>query len=309
MTLYPPPDTVQAEVWTTLPDAFNDPDRRSGWIEANKPGAKMGSFLEGPTFDRAGNLYVCDIPFGRIFRIFPRREWSLVAEYDGWPNGLALHRDGRLFIADYRHGILICDPQTGQVSECLTSIKSESFKGVNDLLFDGQGRLYFTDQGQTGMHDPTGRVFRYDPSAQRLDCLLDTCPSPNGLALSPDEAVLFVAMTRGNAVWRVPVQPDTAPTKVGIFTQMAGGISGADGLAMAEDGALAVADAGNGCVWTFSPYAEPLLRIVTPTGGRTTTNLAYGGQNRRQMFVTESATGSILVYDGVVTGLLSFGLG
>ena len=64
MSLYPLPQTVTAEVWTRIPDRFNDPERKSGWIDANKPGAKMGSFLEGPTFDTDGNLYVCDIPHG-----------------------------------------------------------------------------------------------------------------------------------------------------------------------------------------------------------------------------------------------------
>ncbi len=308
MSLYPPPKTVHAEVWTVIPDRFDDPKRPSGWLDANKAGAKMGSFLEGPTFDRDGNLYVCDIPHGRIFRICPDREWTLSAEYDGWPNGLALHSDGRLFIADYRHGILICDPKTGAISECLGSIKSEGFKGVNDLVFDRQGRLYFSDQGQTGMHDPTGRLFRYDLETERLDCLLDTCPSPNGLVMSPDETVLFVAMTRGNAIWHLPIHPDGSTSKAGIFTGMAGGISGPDGMAMAEDGSLAVADAGNGCVWTFSRWAEPLHRIVAPTGGRTTTNLAYGGKTGNRLFITESASGSLLAFDMPVSGHPTFGL-
>jgi sugar lactone lactonase YvrE len=50
--------------------------------------------------------------------------------------------------------------------------QSEGFKGVNDPTFDSKGRLYFTDQGQTGMHDPTGHVFRYDLDTTRLDCLI-----------------------------------------------------------------------------------------------------------------------------------------
>mgnify|MGYP006138590267 CR=1 FL=1 len=80
--------------------------RRTEWCDANKPGHQIDSFLEGPSFDCEGNLYVTDIPFGRIFRISPQLEWSLVAEYDGWPNGLAIHRDGSLWISDYRRGLL-----------------------------------------------------------------------------------------------------------------------------------------------------------------------------------------------------------
>ncbi len=100
------------------------------------------------------------------------------------------------------------------------------------------------------MHDPTGRVFRYNLETEQLDCLVDNCPSPNGLALNPEETVLYVGMTRGNVVWRLPILPDGSTSKVGIFTQFVGGVSGADGLAMDVEGNLSVCDAGvdaSGC--------------------------------------------------------------
>ena len=106
---FTPPQVISARVLTRLPDAFQKP-RRTEWGDANKPGEAIASFLEGPSFDRAGNLYVTDIPFGRIFRISPKLEWTLVAEYDGWPNGIAIHRDGTLWIADYRRGLLQARP-------------------------------------------------------------------------------------------------------------------------------------------------------------------------------------------------------
>ena len=55
-----------------------------------------------------------DIPFGRIFRISPQKEWDLVVQYDGWPNGLKFHKDGRAFITDYKKGLLALDPQDRQ---------------------------------------------------------------------------------------------------------------------------------------------------------------------------------------------------
>ena len=100
-----PPQVIEARVLTRLPDSFRS-KRRNEWSDANKPGHEVDSFLEGPSFDRDGNLFVVDIPFGRIFRISPTLEWTLVAEYDGWPNGLAFHRDGSLWITDYRRGLL-----------------------------------------------------------------------------------------------------------------------------------------------------------------------------------------------------------
>lgn len=293
MSLYAPPQDLQTEVFSRMPEKFwRDGD--SDWVRANKPGQVVSCFLEGPSFDKAGNLYVTDIPYGRIFRISPAGEWELVVEYDGWPNGLKIHADGRIFVADYKRGIMVLDPVTKTIEPFLTHRRSEGFKGVNDLFFDQEGRLYFTDQGQSGMHDPSGRVFRYDLQTQRLDCLIDNGPSPNGLVLDLKEQALFVAMTRGNAVWRLPIQKDGFTSKVGIFSAMAGGVSGADGMALDDEGNLYVCDAGNGCVWVFDAHAVPLYRIRACSTGKTVTNLAFGGEGNRTLFITESATGHIL---------------
>lgn len=293
MSLYAPPQDLQTEVFSRMPEKFwRDGD--SDWVRANKPGQVVSCFLEGPSFDNAGNLYVTDIPYGRIFRISPAGEWELVVEYDGWPNGLKIHADGRIFVADYKRGIMVLDPDTKTIEPFLTHRRSEGFKGVNDLFFDQEGRLYFTDQGQSGMHDPSGRVFRYDLQTQRLDCLIDNGPSPNGLVLDLKEQALFVAMTRGNAVWRLPIQKDGFTSKVGIFSAMAGGVSGADGMALDDEGNLYVCDAGNGCVWVFDAHAVPMYRIRACSTGKTVTNLAFGGKGNRTLFITESATGHIL---------------
>lgn len=303
MSLYPSPTIIKADLFTSLPESFYLADKPSEWVKSNKPGQKINAFLEGPAFDKAGNLYVVDIPYGRIFRIDPKGSWELVSEYDGWPNGLKIHRDGRIFLADYKHGIMQLDPDNGHVIPILTHNKSESFKGVNDLIFDSKGRLYFTDQGQTGLHDQTGRVYRYDFESERLECLLANGISPNGLALSPDEKTLYVAMTRGNAVWRLPLFEDGTVSKVGVFVQLAGGISGADGLAVDSVGNVYVADAGNGCVWSFSPFGEPRYRYLTKGGGRTVTNLAFGGEHNNTLYFIDSSSNVIMKVEVEHSGL------
>ena len=141
MSLYPPPRELATEVFTAMPERFRKAGESAAWVEANRPGERLGSFLEGPSFDRAGRLYVTDIPYGRVFRISPAGDWELVADYDGWPNGLKIHKDGRVFIADHRRGIMALDPESGAVTPVLTHRRSESFKGVNDLIFDRAGRL------------------------------------------------------------------------------------------------------------------------------------------------------------------------
>src|SRR3712207_8814821 len=71
------------------------------------------------------------------------------------------------------------DPDTGAVTPLLETAFTEGFKGVNDLVFSAKGDIFFTDQGQTGLHDPTGRVYRYSADGI-LSRLIDTVPSPNG---------------------------------------------------------------------------------------------------------------------------------
>jgi gluconolactonase len=277
-----------------MPDALRRKGVTTSWADANRAGQPVDCFIEGPSFDENGNLLVVDIPFGRIFRIAPDGQWSLVVEYDGWPNGLKIHPDGRIFVADYMHGIMELDARAGRMQPLLTARNSESFKGCNDLHIAGNGDIYFTDQGQTGLHDPTGRVYRLS-RAGRLDCLIDTGISPNGLVLDPAETVLFVAMTRDNAVWRVPLMKDGGVAKVGRFCSTFGP-SGPDGLTMDKSGRLFVAHASLGHVLVFAPNGELIARVKS-CAGATTTNVAIGGANRDRLYITESATGSVLVAD------------
>ncbi len=286
-----PPRVREAEVYTQMPAHFRRTGVRSDWADANRGGQPTDSFLEGPVFDAAGQLYLTDIPFGRIFRIGPQGDWTLVAEYGGEPNGMKFLNERELLIADYQNGLMVCDIASGVVRPYLQRRNSERFKGINDLVFDRAGNLYFTDQGQTGLHDPSGRLYRLRPSGQ-LDLLLGNVPSPNGVALSADERVLYLAVTRGNAVWRVPLLEDGSVSKVSAFFT-SHGPSGPDGLAMDTLGRLVVANPGLGCAWVLNARAEPVLVLRSPVGA-SLTNLAYGGPEGRTLYCTESVSGSVL---------------
>lgn len=290
MFLLQAPQIRALDIFTAMPASLRRPER-SDWADANRGGAVTDSFLEGPVFDDAGNLYVTDIPWGRIFRIDPQGAWSLLAEYDGEPNGLKFLDAGTLLITDYKNGLMRLDVATGQVSPYLQRRNSERFKGVNDLIFDAEGNLYFTDQGQSGLHDPSGRLYRLRPNGQ-FDLLLHNVPSPNGVALSPDDRVLYLAVTRGNCVWRVPLLPDGSVAKVSqFFTSY--GPSGPDGLAVDAQGRVLVANPGLGVVWVLNGRAEPEL-VLRGVPGSSTTNLAFGGADRRTLYVTDSTHGRVL---------------
>ena len=124
---FSPPPTVTAEIFTRLPDRYRT-RKPTAWANANRGGEAIDSFLEGPVFDRQGRLYVTDIPHGRIFRIAPDGTWDLVAEYDGWPNGLKIHRDGRIFIT--------CGLSIRRPTHC-SSVKPSRYCRLSSSPFDG----------------------------------------------------------------------------------------------------------------------------------------------------------------------------
>lgn len=300
MSLYPPPATVKAEPFARVPDRYRK-QVRTAWADANKAGNIADCFLEGPSFDRAGNLWVTDIPHGRVFKVSPAGDWSLVSEYDGWPNGLKFHKDGRAFITDYKRGIMTLDPASGKITPLIETVRSESFKGVNDLHFASNGDLFFTDQGQTGMHDPTGRVYRLSVDG-KLTCLVNTIPSPNGIVLDLNEKVVLVAVTRANAIWRIPLMSDGSVSKVGVAAQLSGGLAGPDGLALDEEGGLVIAHPGMGC-WRFDRLLRP-THFIEPPESIFVTNIAFSG---KRLYMTESESGTILVAELPVAGKRMYG--
>ncbi len=286
------PKVIETSVFARLPDELKLAEgTRHEWVERQPAGGPARSLLEGPSFDKQGNLYCVDLIAGRVLKVTADGAFHVVAEYDGWPNGLKIHKDGRIFIADHKHGIMLLDPVNGRVTPYLLRANLERFKAVNDLFFASNGDLYFTDQGLTGLHDPSGRVFRVRANGE-VSCLLDNIPSPNGLVMNKDETALYVAVTRGNCVWRIPFSRDGSVVKVGLYVQLSGG-TGPDGIALDADGRLIVAHVGFGAVWVFDRRGEPLYRIES-CAGAFTTNVAFGTRDRNTLYITESESATIL---------------
>lgn len=185
------------------------------------------------------------------------------------------------------------DPVSGKVEPFLTRPGLERFHGLNDLHFAANGGLYFTDQGQSGLHAPYGRLFRLSADGD-LDCLIDNIPSPNSLVLNEHENQLYLAVTRMNAVWRVRFLPGgRTVAKTGTFMQLSGGMAEPGGLALREGGELVIGHMGIGTVWVMSRLGEPMYRIRSPEG-ILTANMAFGGPDNRDLFITEAEMSSIL---------------
>lgn len=303
--MFAAPPVIQTKLLARLPEKFHVSGRVSGRYASRK------YYLEGPALARDGTFYFTDIPGGRIFQITPDGELSLFLEYNGEPNGLKIHKDGRLFIADYRNGIMVVDLKTKKMEPYCTQVANERLHGPNDLTFAINGDLYFTDQGNSDILRPNGRVVcvRPDGFAQ---IIMEGIPSPNGLVLSPDQQWLYLAVTRTNCIWKVPIEVPPGLVgqalvgTTGVFIQMSGG-TGPDGMAVDEAGNLVVAHTGMGCAWVFSPLGEPLYRVNT-CAGLSIANIVYGGEDRKTMYIVESATGSILTAQMPVAGQTMYAL-
>lgn len=290
--MFAAPTNISTEIFARLPDAYRVGGRESAWTLARGSGP-MHSFLEGPAFDQAGNLYCVDLAHGRIFRIDPAGNWTLFADYEGQPNGLKIHRDGRIFVADAQNGILCFDPVSGNRSVVVDGFEGKGLAGPNDLVFADNGDLYFTDPGDSGPESPHGRVFRLTAGGT-LEVLMSNLPYPNGLVLTPDQKSLYVALSGTLQVARLTLHLSPRGTyRWRICLQLSGGLAGPDGMAVDEAGNLCVVHAGFGTVWQFSPLGEPLARIRSCAGIRTT-NVAYGGADMCSLFVTECEEGVIL---------------
>ncbi|KAM0332346.1 hypothetical protein ACHAQA_002623 [Verticillium albo-atrum] len=294
MNFYAPPPVIEAKVLVRIPDdkrcIGQDSEWRGGFARTFKH-----IFLEGPVVDDEQNLFVVDIPYGRILKIDAQKNVTVACKWDGEPNGLVATSDGNLLVADYKQGILSFDPSTGNITPKLTHNNMERFKGPNDLIVDSKNNLYFTDQGQTGMSDPTGRVYRLSPEG-RLDVLISNGASPNGLCLSLDERFLYVAMTRANQVWRCPLHADGSTSKVGIFFQSFGN-AGPDGLALDEEGNLFICHPSLGSIFVVDTNGVPKARIVSGSEGINLTNCCFGGPEHKTLYITDSLEGNIQTVD------------
>jgi len=285
------PLDVVAEPFARLPAEFHHRGEPNEWVRTTRPGQRLHSFFDGCVFDAEGNLWLADVPYGRLFRIDPAGRWSLAHHYDGEPHGLALLPRGNFVIADYRFGLLDFDPKAGAISVVCERVNSERFRGLSDVKRAPNGDLWFTDPGRSSLSDPTGRVFHLRTGQTHPEMVLANVPYPNGIALNADGSSVYVAATRSNAVWRLLAEaPDPVFPMAGIFLQLSGGL-GPDGIAIDRAGHIAVAQAQAGRAYVFSPVGDCVACIRAPEG-TWTTNVCFSPDDR-WLYLVEAQCGAI----------------
>ena len=287
-----------------------------------EPVAEDLRFPEGPVVMPDGSVVLVEIAAGRITRVSPDGSKTVVAEPGGGPNGLAIGPDGKLYCCNnggfkYREqgGLLIphgqardysggrierVDLATGAV-EMLYRDGDHGciLRGPNDLVFDGHGGFWFTDLGKTRerTRDVTG-IFYARADGSFLREAIFPSENPNGVGLSPDGRRLYAAET-----WtcRLTAYHVTAPGEVdltaglggpGVPLYRPGGYKFFDSLAVEENGNICVATIGECGISVVSPEGE-LVEFV-PTADPFTTNIAFGGDDMRDAYITLSGTGRLV---------------
>jgi gluconolactonase len=293
-TLGEPTPVVDMEIFTQLPANLHVTEGVSRWAEIQKGNGRIPAFIEGPALTSDGDLFLVDVAWGRILKVDRTGRFAVVYQYNGAPNGLTLKPDGSLLIADHHLGLLHLHSPLGSPSLSVIADRfgHEHFRGLNDLTLDPFGSILATDQGGTGLQDPTGKVLRYDTD-QICTALVTNVPSPNGIAVSRELGSIYVAVTRDNSIWRIPMNPGGAVTKVGRYIQLSGG-DGPDGIVAGPNGTLLVAHLGPGLVWVFDRRGLPIVALRSPLGlGTTNVVIDIDGV----AYVTESETNTVLRVD------------
>lgn len=238
-------------------------------------------FLEGPAW-HDGALLFTDIPANRIYRLNPPRTIDVFREDSGGANGLGTDADGNLLACE--HGNRRVSVTRGStVSSLAERYMGMRFDSPNDLTVRADGTVYFTDPpyGLAGrMSDLMfAGVFRVPPGGEAaVAWMYGDGSTPNGIALSPDESVLYVANTNDGVVRAYDVAADGSLSNEREF---AGDTPGADGITTDIAGNLYVTS-GRG-VQVFAPDGTSWGTISVPM---TPANCGFGDSDMRTLYIT-----------------------
>jgi gluconolactonase len=289
-------------------------------------------FPEGPVPLRDGSVLVVEIAGGQVRRVSASGEVSLVAETGGGPNGLAIGPDGAAYVCNNggllfvteegmtraRHGvpsdyvtgsIQRIDLADGSLTTVYTHCGDVPLLGPNDLVFDAHGGFYFTDYGKTRHRDrDIGSIYYALPDGSKIVELVHPIANPNGIGLSPDGHTLYVSETETTRLWAYPVvapgvlelAPFPSPNG-GRLVYGAPGYQRFDSLAVQANGDICVATLITGCITVISPGGELVREVTLPDA--LTTNIAFGVQDPRKAYVTQSMTGRLVELDWEEEGL------
>ncbi len=259
------------------------------------------AFTEGPTCDKAGNVYFTETKFNRIMKLTPAGALTVYRESSNAANGLVFDPDERLIACEgnlAKPRVTRTNIQTGRVEVLADRSMGLTLTAPNDVTFDDQGRLYFTDLPGGTVHriDKDGKVTRIlaAPDVQR----------PNGITISPDDKTLYLVEANqaagGARLLRAyDLRPDGSVTNMRVFVNFSPGRS-SDGITIDSAGNVYAAAGLNATRGTSETLdTKPGIHVFSPRGEKleyypipedTVTNVCFGGPDWKTVYVTAGKT-------------------
>ncbi len=285
-------------------------------------------FPEGPIAMDDGSVILVEIGRGTLTRVTAEGRVQVLSDMGGGPNGAAIGPDGEVYVCnnggfhfhveadgcnrpvsqakDYSGGrIERVNLATGRFERLFDSVDGHALKGPNDLVFDDCGGFYFTDLGKVREHEIDRGGLYYAPAAGGAPTTISRpVMTPNGIGLSPDGKTLYFAETEAARVWAFEVEapgrvarlPWPSPHGGKLVAAAPGGhYQRFDSLALDAFGNICVATLIHGGITVVSPDGRHCSHVPLPD--LMTTNICFGGKERRTAYVTLSGTGKLIAID------------
>lgn len=289
-------------------------------------------FPEGPVIQADGSLLFVEIERKTVTRLTPQGEAEIVKNFEGGPNGMAVGPDGAYYVCNnggflfrksdglnrtrpgvpegYAGGSIDrLDPKTGEIQVLYDRCGSHHLVGPNDIVFDNLGGFYFTDMGKAyPRFRQNGGLYYAMADGSSIVEVAYPMITPNGVGLSPDGDVVYVAETETGRLWAFDLEtagvakPQPFPSPHG--GRLVCGLPGYqrfDSLALEASGNICVATLMSGCISVISPEGAVIRQVKT--GDPMTTNICFGKEDMRTAYITLSGKGHIIEMEWSEPGL------
>ena len=235
--------------------------------------------IEGPAFDKNGNLYVVNFQKDGTIGLVKADgsvELFITLPEGSTANAIQFDSKGNMYLADFTgHNVLKVDMKTKKVE---VYVHNDSFNQPNDICINKKDQLFASDPN---WKDGTGKLWRIDKGG-KANLLTDQMGTTNGIALSPDEKTLYVNESKQRKIWSFAVDKKGNLSNKTLFAEFQD--FGFDGMKCDNQGNLYVTRYGKGVIAVLNTKGH-LIREVE-LKGKGCSNLVFGGLNGKLIFVT-----------------------
>jgi gluconolactonase len=252
--------------------------------------------IEGPAVDAQGKLYAVNFAREGTIGVVDKKhnaQLFVTLPQGSTGNGIRFDRNGYMYVADYSaHNILKIDPKTNVIS---VYAHSDKMNQPNDIAIAKSGIIYASDPN---WKDNTGNLWKVavDGTVSLLETNMGTT---NGVEVSADEKHLYVNESVQRKVWKYDIDQTTGNVKnKRLLIQF--NDHGLDGMRCDAAGNLYIARYAAGEVVVVSPQGTLLQRIKLK--GQKPTNVAFGGDDGRSVYVTVQERGAIETFRSELSG-------